>query len=155
MVLGAIFQLNDSEVIFWLIAMVFFVVFEIATMGLYTIWFAGGSLIAFFAALMGFNVWVQLSVFLIASAILLFFTRPLAAKKLQSSQIKTNVESLVGARAKIIEPVDNSAGTGRALVNGQEWMARSSKDEVTFPVNEVAEIVEISGVKIIIKKVEE
>ena len=155
MVAAAVFQLTDKDVLFWLLAMVIFVVCEIATMGLYTIWFAGGSLMSFFAALMGFNVWVQLAVFLIVSAVLLFFTRPVAAKKLGTGRVKTNAESLIGERAKAIEPVDNTAGTGRALVNGQEWMARSSKDEVSFPVNEIAEIVEISGVKIIIKKVEE
>jgi membrane protein implicated in regulation of membrane protease activity len=155
MVAAAIFQLSDKDVLFWLFAMVIFVVFEIATMGLYTIWFAGGSLMAFFAALMGFNVWVQLAVFLIVSAVLIFFTRPLAAKKLENGRVKTNVESLIGEKAKIIEPVDNTAGTGRALVNGQEWMTRSSKDDVAFPVNEVVEIVGISGVKIIVRKVEE
>ena len=36
----------------WLILFVVLVVFEIATMGLTTIWFAAGALIAFFASLL-------------------------------------------------------------------------------------------------------
>ena len=36
----------------WLILFVVLVVFELATLGLTTIWFAAGSLVAFFAALL-------------------------------------------------------------------------------------------------------
>ena len=32
--------------IFWLVALVLFILIEIATMGLTTIWFAGGALVA-------------------------------------------------------------------------------------------------------------
>lgn len=143
------------EAMMWLVLMVVFIVFEIATMGLYTIWFAGGSLIAFFVALLGFNGWIQMGTCIVVSGILLFFTRPIAQKKLNSNRIKTNVESLVGECAKVMEPIDNVAGTGRAIVNGQEWMARSSDDAVSFSKGAIVRIVEISGVKIIVKKAEE
>ena len=41
------------QTIFWLILFVVLVVIEIATLGLTTIWFAGGSIIAFILALKG------------------------------------------------------------------------------------------------------
>ena len=54
----------------WLAAFVIFVGIEINTMALTTIWFAGGALMAFFAALVGFSVRVQLVTFLAASFML-------------------------------------------------------------------------------------
>lgn len=145
----------EMEAIIWLAAMVVFVIFEIATMGLYTIWFAGGSLVAFFVALMGFNGWVQAGACIVVSGVLLFFTRPIAQRRLNKDMVKTNVEGLIGENARVVEAIDNIAGTGRAVVSGQEWMARSADDSVTFPEGAIVTISEISGVKIIVKKEEE
>lgn len=52
----------------WLILFVVLVVFEIATMGLTTIWFAAGALIAFFASLLHATWWLQFVFFIVVSA---------------------------------------------------------------------------------------
>lgn len=145
----------ELEAIYWLIAMVVLIIIEIMTLGLYTIWFAGGALAAFFATMMGFNGWVQMTVFIIVSFVLLLFTRPIVQKKMNKERVLTNADSLVGKTARIIEKVDNIEGTGRAIVNGKEWMARSSDDNMTFEKDEIVAITRISGVKLIIKKAEE
>lgn len=145
----------EMQAILWLVAMVAFIIFEIATMGLYTIWFAGGSLVAFFVALIGLNGWVQIGVCIVVSAVLIFFTRPIVKQKFDKSKVKTNAEGLIGKSAIVIEKVDNVAGTGRAVINGQEWMARAIKADDVFDVNAVVVIEEISGVKLLVKKVEE
>ena len=41
----------------WLIAVVIFVISEAATMGLTSIWFACGALVAMIAALLGVGLW--------------------------------------------------------------------------------------------------
>ena len=46
--------------IFWLIALVLSIVIEIATLGLTTIWFAGGALLAVIAAALGLPLVVQI-----------------------------------------------------------------------------------------------
>ena len=145
----------EMEAIIWLALMVLFVIFEIATMGLYTIWFAGGCLVAFFVALMGFNGWVQMGVWLVVSGVLLIFTRPIAQKKINGDMVRTNADSVIGEKARVIEEINNVEGTGRAIVKGQEWMARSTDDEVTFPKDAIVTVTEISGVKIIVKKEED
>ena len=48
------------QTIFWLILFVVLVVIEIATLGLTTIWFAGGSIVAFILAIVGFSLPVQI-----------------------------------------------------------------------------------------------
>ena len=67
------------DMIGWLVAFVILIGIEAATMALTTIWFAGGAVFAFFAAVLEFSVQTQLVVFLIVSFVLLLFTRPLAS----------------------------------------------------------------------------
>ena len=55
---------------YWLIALAVFLVIEIITMGLTTIWFAGGSLVAFIASLIGVPVVIQIAIFLVISFVL-------------------------------------------------------------------------------------
>ena len=68
------------DMIGWMAAFVILIGIEAATMALTTIWFAGGAVAAFLAAVLGVSVQVQLVVFLIVSFILLLFTRPLAMR---------------------------------------------------------------------------
>ena len=51
------------RVIYWLAIFIVLLIIEIATMGLTSIWFAGGALIAFCAGLVGFGLGVQIGVF--------------------------------------------------------------------------------------------
>lgn len=137
---------------YWLILMAALIVIEIISLGLTTIWFALGALVAYFVALAGANIIVQVVVFLIVSIIALVFTRPLAMKYFNGSKReKTNAEGLIGRRAKVIEQIDNDRETGRVIVNGQEWMART-EDEDIINIDEIVEILRISGVKLIVKK---
>ena len=68
------------RVIYWLAIFIVLLIIEIATMGLTTIWFAGGALIAFCAGLVGFGLGVQKGVYVKVSILLLILTRPIAVK---------------------------------------------------------------------------
>lgn len=140
--------------VYWLIAFVVLLGIEAATMALTTIWFAGGALAAFAAALAGAAVEVQLVVFVVVSFILLLFTRPLAARLLRSGgdKTKTNVDSLIGRSAKVTEAIDNELGTGAAVVGGQEWTARSFDGESRFPTGETVVIRAVEGVKLMVSE---
>lgn len=140
--------------IYWLIAFVILIGVEVTTMALTTIWFAGGALIAFILALCGVGVEVQLAVFFIVSCVLLFSTRPFALKFVNKKTIKTNAESLIGKKARITIAVDNDLSSGAAVVNGQEWTARSL-DGSRLEVGDMVKIEEIRGVKLIVSKLQE
>lgn len=47
------------EAVYWLIAIILLLVIEAMTMGLTTIWFAGGAVIAFIACLAGADLMIQ------------------------------------------------------------------------------------------------
>ncbi len=140
--------------IIWLAALVVLLIAEALTLGLTTIWFAGGALIALVAALLGANVWVQLGIFLTVSLVLLIFTRPLALRYMNKSTLKTNVDSLAGEQGIVSETIDNLEATGKVKLNDVFWMARSEDGSI---INEgtVVEIVRVDGVKLIVKVKEE
>lgn len=138
--------------VYWLILFVALAGIEALTVALTTIWFAGGALAAFFCALAGAGVEAQLVVFVAVSFILLIFTRPFAIKYINRNTEKTNVESLEGKKARVTSDVDNDAGTGTAVVGGQEWTARSADPKKTFKTGEIVRIVEVRGVKLMIDK---
>lgn len=136
--------------VIWLVVFVALVVFEAMTMGLFTIWFAGGALAAFLVSLFADGWIVQMIVFLIVSFLLLYFTRPVAMRKFNSKRLKTNVEDISGREAKVTEPIDNFNGTGTAVLNGLEWSARSAEDSVVIPAGERVLVKEVRGVKLIV-----
>ena len=143
------------DMIGWMAAFVILIGIEAATMALTTIWFAGGAVFAFFAAVLGFSIQTQLVVFLIVSFILLLFTRPLAMRFVNRETVKTNVDGLIGRRAKVITKIDNNEPSGATVVDGQEWTARSMDDAVTIPVGTHVVIKEVRGVKLIVEPVSE
>ncbi len=137
----------------WLVAFVIFVGIETATMALTTVWFAGGALAAFFAALAGFSVRVQLGVFLAVSFVLLIFTRPFASKFINSGTVKTNADSLIGKKARVTAEIDNDKATGAVTLNGQEWTARAVDDGTAIPAGETVVVREIRGVKLMVERI--
>ena len=142
------------ETMFWLIMFAVLLVIEILTMGLTTIWFAGGALVAFILAYAGLGLPVQIIVFLVVSIALLVVTRPVAMKFFNQERQKTNAESLIGQKAVVLERIDTLHGIGRAEVNGMEWSAKTDAGMV-IEEGEVVIIEGIQGVKLIVKKVEE
>ena len=143
---------NMNLTTIWLIIFVACIVVEIITMGLTTIWFAGGSLVASVAAAIGAPLWLQIVLFVAVSLLLLYFTRPIAVKYFNKDRVKTNAESLVGKQAIVISEIDNLQGIGQVTVGGQEWSARTTEEGITLPVGSVVIIRAISGVKLMVEE---
>ena len=141
-----------NQVVFWLILLIILVAVEIATMGLTTIWFAGGAFVAIIAAAFNAPLYVQITLFLIVSVVLLLFTRPIAMKYFNKDRIRTNAESLIGRQAVVTEEIDNLPATGSVSINGQEWTARCVMDGIKIPKGTVVIIRAISGVKLIVEE---
>ena len=148
-------SIGNSYLLAWLIILVVLVLIELLTMGLTTIWFAGGALIGAILALLNAPLLAQIIVALAVSIVLLLTTRPVAVKYFNKDRVRTNVEGLIGHAAIVIGDIDNIQGVGQVNVGGQEWSARSYDDTVKIPTGAVVEIINISGVKLIVKPNEE
>ena len=142
----------ENAYLIWLGLFIILIVIEILTVGLTTIWFAGGSLAAMLAALLGAGAPVQILVFLAVSCVLLIFTRPWAVKHLNRKRVKTNYESEIGKVIKLTETVNNLDQTGKSTVNGQEWTVRSRDDREILEAGSLAKVIAVSGVKLIVEK---
>ena len=140
--------------IVWLIILALCLGVEIATLGLVTIWFAGGALVTFFVAMVTDSLLIQVIVFLAVSLLLLFFTRPIAKKYYNNKRTKTNVDSLIGEQCKVTETIDNFNEAGTVLLNGLEWTARS-KVETVIEAGARVKVCAVDGVKVIVEKVTE
>lgn len=136
---------------FWMALLIIFIVVECLTVGLVSIWFAGGSLVAMILAMAGAGAIWQDVAFLVVSALLLVITRPFVKKYLMNKKVKTNYESVIGGVAKVTETIDNYNQSGVAFVDGKEWTARSTEDTVILEAGSLAEVTAIEGVKLIVK----
>ncbi len=134
----------------WLLVLLVCIIVEFATMGLTTVWFAGGALIAILAAALHAPIPLQVALFLGVSILLLIFTRPIAVKYFNKDRIRTNAESMIGRQAIVISEINNLEGIGQVTVNGMEWSARSMSD-AEIPVGEVVVVRAINGVKLIVE----
>lgn len=139
------------EPIIWLGILAVLLVIEGLTTALTTIWFAGGALAAAIASGFGMGIVAQLLLFFCVSLVLLFFTRPAAMKLMNKNTEKTNVDSLLGKTAVVIQKVSNLEQTGQVRINDIEWMARTSDDNIIIPVDTVVVIKEVHGVRLIVE----
>ena len=134
----------------WLITLVVLIVIEIFTLGLTTIWFAGGALIALFLAMAGVSVYVQLGIFLVVSLILMIGTRPWAMKFFNREREKTNMDGIIGKQAIVLAEIDNLKEKGQVSLNGMEWSARALVEESVIPAGAVVKVKAVEGVKLIV-----
>lgn len=139
-----------TQALIWLVIFIVSIIIELATMGLATIWFAGGALIALIFAICGTPLWLQITLFFVVSLVLIFFTRPIALKYFNNGRTKTNADSLVGEIAIVSEEIDNIKGQGVVKVNGLEWSAKTVSDEMVIPAGKKVIIQKIEGVKLIV-----
>lgn len=144
-----------TEVFAWLALLILLVLIELATMGLTTIWFAGGALAAFLAGVLGFGLAVQIVVFLVVSVLLLVLTRPIAVKYFNKERQKTNAESLIGQQGLVVEDIDTIHAKGVVEVKGQEWSAKTDEPDGKIAKNTVVIIDGIQGVHLIVRAREE
>ena len=130
---------------YWLIASGAFFIGEIITVGFLLFWFGVASLITMVVSFFTTN-------FLISSVILILATKPFAKKFLNNENIVTNVNSLIGKKAIVIQDIDNLKSTGQVKIGGEIWSAQSESNDIISKDTEV-EIVKIDGVKLIVKLV--
>ena len=144
----------DLTAIIWLGLLVFFLVVEAACpLHLVSLWFAAGSLVALAAYLLGAPLWLQITLFLLVSCLLLVSLWPLSKKYLTPKLSATNVDSIIGSTGIITAAVDNVKAEGQAKLGTMEWTARSTTGD---PISQgkLVKVDRIEGVKVFVTPVE-
>lgn len=138
----------------WLVVLVVFLVVEGITVGLVSIWFAAGALAALLVSLVTDNIWVQILVFLLMSAVALAALRPLARKYFSpKAHQPTNADRIIGTVGVVTEKIDNLEAKGQVWVNGTTWTARSDNGQ-PIETDIKVRILRIEGVKVFVQSLE-
>lgn len=141
--------LVGSWPIIWVIVAVVFGVIEAVTMGLATIWFCGGAVVAALVAMIGAPLGVQFAMFFIVSIVLLYFTRPIAQRKLNLGVEKTNSNALIGKVGFVTETI-GAFSTGQVKIDGKEWSAITENRELVIDKDLKVIVRDIEGVKLVV-----
>ena len=144
----------DGMVIFWIGVILAALFSEMHTAELVAVWFIPSALVSMILALCNVDIWIQWTVFLVMSTILLIvafkFLRKLLLKN--HGKTKTNTDILIGRPARVEENIDNSEMCGAVKIDGKVWSARMVDDSETAEVGEFVIVEYISGVKLICSK---
>ncbi len=141
----------EGLIIVWLAIVLLGIVIEALTTELISVYFSLGSLISMICAIIGISFWPQLWIFVIVTAISLFATRPLFLKYIKTNEVKTNTESLVGKRFKLIKEISEGS-FGEVSIAGVVWNV-STNDNSSIEVDSTVEILALEGSKLIVKKI--
>lgn len=134
----------------WLGVAILSIVVEVLTPGaLVSIWFAPASIVAMLLAFFSVPVYVQVPVFAVLSVLSIFLLRPLIAKHVVTP---TNIDAIIGARAVVVERIENIAGCGLVKVGATVWSARALSDDEIYEPGAVLAVVAVEGVKLICQK---
>jgi membrane protein implicated in regulation of membrane protease activity len=134
----------------WLLIAILLLIVEAMTFNLFTIWFAIGAFVTMFVSIKVHELWAQAGVFLVVSILILVFIRNYAVKKFKSQTIKTNVNSLIGKKAMVTKKIEPYK-YGEVKLDGNYWTAKPENDDI-IEENTIVQVVEVSGVKLIVKK---
>ncbi|MDD6463858.1 MAG: NfeD family protein [Clostridiaceae bacterium] len=124
---------------------------EAATVQLVTVWFAVGGVAGLIAYAAGLEIWLQILIFAIVSAVALAVTRPLVKKFTNGRRMPTNADRFIGEKAVVTEKIENDLSKGAVKIGGLEWTARSVDSE-TAEVGEQVTVEAIEGAKLIVRK---
>lgn len=133
--------------ILWLVLMVVFLAAEASTVTLVSLWFASGALAAMIVSLLHGAVWLQITVFLAVSAVLLAALRPLVRKYVTPKLTATNVDSVIGSTGLVTAAIDNVSACGQVKLGAMVWTARST-DGAPIPEGTLVKVDRIEGVKV-------
>ena len=140
---------------FWLIAAGIFFILEIFTTGFLIFWLGIAGLISMIVSFFTANVYIQAVVFVIASTLLIIFTRPILNKFFKikdSSTIPTNIYGVLGKKGIVVEDIDNIDYSGKVKVAGELWSATSVED---LKKGTHIKVTEVDGVKLKVEPIEE
>jgi len=141
----------------WLSIFVLALIVEFATSELVSVWFCAGSLGALiFTFIPGVPFFVEIIVFFVISATLLFALRPLS-RKLMAKKIgdtSMNIDAIIGKKGIIIKPI-KPLESGEVRIDSVIWTCLSEDDDETILNESVVKVTKVVGNRLYVKKLNE
>ena len=133
----------------WLALTIVFVIIEVATTDISSIWFAAGALVSTLAAWIAPDSFMlQAIVFAAVTVVTMYFTKPILTKYL-TKETPTNMDMYIGRNATVTASIAPEK-PGRAQIGGLSWQAKS---DGVINKGEMCRIVKIEGVSLVVEKI--
>ena len=139
----------DFLYILWMVVAGLFLVLELCTAALCSIWFVAGALVGLLACALGAELWLQILLFFLVSGVCFTVMYPRIKKHLNQKKTATNADMTIGAICVVTQVIDNISGTGTVTVGGKTWTARSVTGEV-IEEGRMVRAIRIEGVKLMV-----
>lgn len=154
-----------ADTLLWVAAFVVFLIIELNTQNLVTLWFATGAFFDIFISLPKIAskgessslrhslvppLW-QIIIFLLIAigSFILFY--PKLKKWIEKKKISTNVDSMIGKKGITVKAISPNL-MGQVSIEGQIWSALAVDNQ---PIVEAipVEVVAVEGVKVLVKQI--
>jgi membrane protein implicated in regulation of membrane protease activity len=89
----------------------------------------------------------QIVVFALLALLLPVLLRQNLLRRFSGRGVPSRTDALIGTTGEVTEAIDPVRGTGRVIVNGQDWAARSSRP---VPAGAIVEVVHADGIVLVV-----
>ena len=139
--------------IYWTIAALLLFIVELMTAGFAVICLAFGAGAAAIAAACDATLNTQLLIFAIVSVVAIACVRPILKRTIFKSgeKVATNASAIVGKHGVVCNDVDGDDDSGRVIIDGIDWRAKSLDGE-TLPKGTKVVVTAIDSVVLTVKK---
>ena len=136
--------------IMWLAVGVVFLIVELLTTALVSIWFVPSAIITCLLSFVVDNLLIQIAIFVALSAVFMVVCRKIYNKHIKKpvDDVDQN-EKLIGKTAKVAE--DTNGISGRILVGDVYWKAVSENGDI-IPKGETVKVKSVNGTTLVINK---
>lgn len=136
---------------FWFIVAIIFGVGELMTTSLTLIWFSIGALVSMILSPFIESVLIQAIIFAIISIVLLVIATKYLVDRDKNVKYNTNLQGIISQKGIVVQDIELYE-VGIVKLNGEEWSA-ISKDKVKIEKGKIVEVIQIEGVKLIVREV--
>lgn len=140
--------------IVWMVIAAVFLILELVTAALCSVWFTAGALAALAVCALGGPGWLQILIFFVVSGVCFALLYPKLKKYVNRTKHATNADMVIGKTCVVTQVIDNVAGTGAVAVGGKTWTARSVTGEA-IEEGRLVQAQAIEGVKLMVVPVAE
>jgi membrane protein implicated in regulation of membrane protease activity len=137
----------------WAAAGILLFIAEIFVPGFFLLCLGVGAAGASMVAALGLGSSAQLIAFSAFSLLSFFTIRPLLMKRMwKGSEVKTNMDALVGQRGKVTQEFDPALRLGRVAAAGDDWRAECTND-TALRIGDLVEVVRVESNTLVVKPV--
>ena len=142
--------LFGSATAIWFWMAIIFTVIEIETLGLISVWFVFGAIVAMITSIFVSSVAIQAIVFIAISVVLMIALRSYAVNNFRNKTVrKNNIDELIELPCVIVKEVPEN-DLGEIKLQGKIWRCRSDSG-ATYKEGERPNVLRIEGNTIILE----